>query len=115
MITSLLKSKTALIIIGGVIIGLTAWYVLIRNAGPEEALVQGETVAVGVASPEERAILDTLLQLHEIQLSGNIFTNPAFTALRDFRTEIVAEPIGRRNPFAPLDATEVAEENITGN
>lgn len=93
-------------------IGTVAWYTLAGNADTEGGLVESKTVTAGVASPEERAILDTLLQLRAIQLSGTIFTNPAFAALRDFRTDIVAEPIGRRNPFAPLEATE---EGGTGN
>jgi hypothetical protein len=102
---NIFKNKTTLVVIGGILIGVIAWYTLAGRAEPEGALVQSETVD-GVASAEERVILDTLFQLRAIELSGTIFTNPAFMALRDFRTDIVAEPIGRRNPFAPLDALE---------
>ena len=98
---SFIKNKTFLVIIGGIIIGVAAWYTLTGKSDPT-SLVEQTTVAEGVATPEERAILDVLLQLRAIQLAGTIFTDPAFAALRDFRTEIVAEPIGRRNPFAPI-------------
>lgn len=96
-----MKNKVTLVILGGLLVGVIAWYTL---AGQKETpgLLQETSVEAGTVSAEERAILDTLFQLRAIELSGTIFTNPAFNALRDFRTEIVAEPIGRRNPFAPL-------------
>ena len=107
-----MKSKTTLVIIGGLLVGVIAWYTL---AGQEEApgLLEEKSVEAGTVSAEERAILDTLFQLRAIELSGTIFSNPAFNALRDFRTEIVAEPIGRRNPFAPLAPdTTVPASNV---
>jgi hypothetical protein len=105
----LLKSKTTLVIVGGIIVGLAAWYVFSGTDEPV-GLVRSETVGGGAVGVEERAILDTLFQLRAIQLSGTIFNNPTFTTLRDFRTDIVAEPIGRRNPFAPLGTIETQEE-----
>lgn len=107
-----MKNKITLVILGGLLVGVIAWYTL---AGQEEApgLLQETSVEAGQVSAEERAILDTLFQLRAIELAGTIFTNPAFTALRDFRTEIVAEPIGRRNPFAPLTPdTTVPATNV---
>lgn len=96
-----MKNKITLVILGGLLLGVIAWYTL---AGREEApgLLEEKPVAAGQVSVEERAILDTLFQLRAIELSGTIFNSPTFNTLRDFRTEIVAEPIGRRNPFAPL-------------
>ncbi len=52
----------------------------------------------------ERSLVDTLLQLRAVSLSGGIFADPAFTSLRDFGSQIVPEPVGRSNPFAPLSA-----------
>lgn len=107
-----------LMIGGGILIGVIAWYSLTGDAVPA-GVVQTENVAAGAVSEEQRIILDTLFQLRAIQLSGTIFNNPAFTSLKDFRTEIVAEPIGRRNPFAPLelDAASAAanDEAAKGN
>ncbi|MBI4067988.1 hypothetical protein HY413_01100 [Candidatus Kaiserbacteria bacterium] len=97
-----MKNKMVLIIGGGVMIGLIAWYTLTGDAIPA-GVIQTQRVEQGKVSDEQRAILDTLFQLRAIQLTGTIFNNPAFTSLKDFRTEIVAEPIGRRNPFAPLE------------
>ncbi|MEK7627944.1 MAG: hypothetical protein AAB421_00805 [Patescibacteria group bacterium] len=92
------------IILGVVVLLIIAalWYGISGGASKPETLLATDNVS-GAAAEQERAILDLIFQLREIQLAGTIFNNPAFISLRDFRTEIVAEPIGRRNPFAPLD------------
>ena len=97
------KNKMILVLIGVVIGGFILYRSIAPSAGT--SLIQQQTQQGGAAEARagERAILDTLFQLRAITLAGSIFNNPAFAALRDFRTEIVAEPIGRTNPFAPID------------
>lgn len=96
-------------IVGGILLGGAAWYGMMGGGTKAPAgVVTTQNVAQGAVSDEQRAILDTLFQLRAIQLTGTIFGNPAFTSLKDFRTEIVAEPIGRRNPFAPLELDAAA-------
>lgn len=99
MIDLIKKNKIVLVIVGVLIAGFT-WYGMTggTNSGGDSTL----TTEVVSQSAEERAVLDSLLQLRSIQLTGTIFTDPAFASLRDFRTDIVSEPVGRRNPFAPL-------------
>ena len=114
MIDIIRKNKIILVIIALLLAGFV-WYGM-NGSSPESAtLLEADSVDGTVGSEiaaQERVMLDTLLQLKAIQLSGNIFGNPAFQALRDFRTEIVSEPIGRKNPFAPLgeSAAEAEEE-----
>ena len=50
-------------------------------------------------------LVTTLLTLRAVTLNGTIFTDPAFMSLKDFGKEIVPEPVGRPNPFAPLSAS----------
>ena len=103
MIDLLKKNKIVLIIIAVLVAGFV-WYGMSGSDTPQGGLIKSDELG-GTGSPEttaERAMLETLFQLKAIQLSGSIFSNPAFQALRDFRTEIVAEPVGRENPFAPL-------------
>lgn len=50
----------------------------------------------------EQGIVPTLLALRAVKLDGTIFSDPTFIRLKDFSTEIVPEPVGRTNPFAPL-------------
>jgi hypothetical protein len=54
------------------------------------------------ATESDRDIVNVLLQLRAVTLSGTIFTDPTFMTLQDFGSEIVPEPVGRPNPFAPL-------------
>lgn len=89
----------------GVLLALVGigWYSFLGGGG-EELLSSDEVDGSTEQSAAEREILNTLLELRAIELEGQIFSDPAFTSLRDFSTDIVAEPIGRNNPFAPFTA-----------
>lgn len=107
------KNKIILVVVALLFVGFV-WYGM---SGVEEtpSLLESNSFEGAVGSEvtaQERATLDTLFQLRSIQLLGNIFNDPAFQALRDYRIEIVAEPVGRKNPFAPLTETSpTVEEN----
>lgn len=94
----LLFTVLVVVVIGGV------WYGLSQNAAPEPALLT--TVSARGGSPTEdnadQQLIASLLALRSVSLSGTILQDPAFQSLRDFGTAIVAEPVGRSNPFAPL-------------
>ena len=85
----------------GIIVALGVWFGLSRES-PSNSLLTTENVATAPAG--DKTLIDTLLQLRAVTLSGTIFTDPLFMNLRDFGTQIVPEPIGRPNPFAPLPA-----------
>ena len=110
----LIKNKMILLMMG-VIIGGFVLYKYIRG-DESSSLIQPQKQEISAgARAGERAILDTLLQLKAITLSGSIFENPAFSTLRDFRTEIVAEPIGRKNPFAPIEGLATSSSSTKVN
>lgn len=95
----LLQHKFILIIAGVALAGLI-WYGL-SPSGSEGDLVSSP----GAESAEtNQGIVPTLLALRAVKLDGAIFSVSAFARLRDFSTEIVEEPVGRANPFAPLSA-----------
>ena len=54
-----------------------------------------------VESTVDRELVETLLALRAVTLSGSIFQDIAFQSLKDFGTPIMPEPIGRENPFTP--------------
>lgn len=94
-------NRNILVTVGlGVVVAGGVWYGMTSNSSP--ALLTTEDVS-GVGSTAERELIDTLLALREVSLDGSIFSNPAFLSLRDFGIQIVPEPAGRRNPFAPLE------------
>lgn len=86
---------TALIVVVGI------WYGM-RDAEPSGDLLVTETFT-GPESEVEKDLVATLLELRSISLDGTIFSDPAFLRLADYGSEIIPEPIGRPNPFAPLE------------
>lgn len=85
-----------------VLIG-AAWWGFTSSSSPAPVL---STDAVGVATDTQDAqIVSTLLQLQSVTLSGTIFSDPGFLSLQDFTTQVITEPVGRPNPFAPTSAT----------
>jgi hypothetical protein len=80
--------------------------------GPEEAPLSSETPS-GLPAGEEGDLLSLLLELRSITLSGAIFSDAAFQTLQDFTVNLVPEPVGRRNPFAPIGAASAANSGST--
>lgn len=50
-------------------------------------------------------IIGILNELEAIDLSGDIFKDPAFVTLIDFQRGVGPKLIGRSNPFAPIGST----------
>ena len=97
--SSLFSSNIVIAVIVGLIVVVGAWYMFFSGSGGNDELLA--TTVVSDESAVERGIVDTLLTLRAVTLSGTIFSDPAFGTLRDFGTQIIPEPIGRPNPFAP--------------
>lgn len=101
---ALLKNKLILLLLAGIVLAGVVWYSFMRDK--TEVLL--ETQDLTAASPVDGDVVETLLELRAVSLSGTIFTDPAFMSLQDFGREIVPEPVGRQNPFAPLPGSQVA-------
>ncbi len=94
-------SRNKIVIIGlAILVGVGAWWGLSGNSSPADLLVTEDFTTSSGES--DRDIVTTLLQLRSVSLEGTIFSDAAFQSLQDFGTEIIPEPVGRPNPFAPL-------------
>ena len=101
MTSFLSRNALVIVIIGALALG-GAWYAFSGSGASDDALLRTEVVdEVGSV---ETGIVNTLLTLRAVSLSGTIFSDPTFGALRDFGTQIISEPVGRPNPFAPREA-----------
>jgi len=98
MMNFISQHKIAAILVLVLLIG-AAWYGFTASSAPAPVL---STTDATDTNPADQSLVSTLLQLQAVSLSGNIFSDPAFTSLQDFTTQIVSEPIGRTDPFAPL-------------
>lgn len=89
-----------------VLIAGGVWYGLSQSGAPAPALTttsaDGSPVTSTSGSAADQDLVGTLLTLRAVTLSGTIFSDPSFATLQDFGTTIVAEPVGRPDPFAPL-------------
>lgn len=87
-------TTAALIVI---VVGVIAYFLFGR--GDNSPVV----TAVGAPGSEaEATFLGLASELDTVTFVGTIFTDPRFTSLRDIHTNIIQEPAGRRDPFAPL-------------
>ena len=90
--------KLHILALVGVAVAIGAWWVF--SSGPQDdALLATEGPAGG--GIVDKDLVGTLLQLRAVSLGGTIFSDPAFIELQDFGTQIIPEPVGRENPFAP--------------
>ena len=80
-----------------------AWWGFTANSAP--APVLSTTGLSSATSTQDAQLVSTLLQLQAVTLSGTILNDPGFLALQDYTTQVVSEPVGRPNPFAPLSGT----------
>ncbi|XKT74762.1 MAG: hypothetical protein ACJKTH_01595 [Patescibacteria group bacterium UBA2163] len=62
------------------------------------------TVEQAEEAPTEvgQELIGLLLELRSIQLDTSLFSDERFQSLQDFGQQIISEPVGRPNPFAPL-------------
>jgi len=100
----LIAILVALVILGG------AWYMFSGSSAPAPTLT---TTNVSGESSADKNLVATLLALRAVKLDGTIFSEPAFQSLQDFSTQIVSEPAGRTDPFAPLSQGATASASTT--
>ena len=109
MIETLTRHKLILIVTAVVVAGV-AWYGLSGTSAKTPDLV---TTTTGSKNAAGQVLVSTLLALRAVKLDGTIFSDPSFMSLKDLSIEIVPEPVGRENPFAPLSRQSAPSANST--
>jgi hypothetical protein len=99
---SFLSQHKLIIIVAVIIVVLGVWYAL--SGGSPQTPTLTTTTPSGTASADQE-LVSTLLALRAVKLDGTILSDPSFVNLRDFSTQIIPEPVGRPNPFAPLSVS----------
>jgi len=101
---ALIENKTLIIIVVLVALG-GAWFWLSgSNDDTQDILSSTDATGGQTSGGSEDDLFVSLLELRSINLDDQIFANPAFASLRDRGTDIVGEPVGRENPFAPFES-----------
>ncbi|MSR70441.1 hypothetical protein EXS62_00090 [Candidatus Kaiserbacteria bacterium] len=96
-------------IVGVILLGLVYY---VWTSSSSTALLSDSSTQT---SPISQEILTTLSSLHTITLEKGktIFTDPIFVSLTDYSKTLPAEPAGRRNPFAPVDFSQLSSATTT--
>ncbi|MDP6387839.1 MAG: hypothetical protein QGG63_00980 [Candidatus Pacebacteria bacterium] len=101
------KYKISILIITIAIVAGAAYTILFSEK--ESALLVAERPEDSV-STQESDLLTLLLDLRSVKLDESVFSDPVFKSLVDFGQELVSEPVGRENPFAPINLDRNAGE-----
>lgn len=105
----ILKHKLLAILIV-LVVAFGAWYLLSGSQTSAPVL----TAAQGAGTPSgAQNLVASLVSLRSVNLSGAIFSDPAFQALQDDTTPVQPEPVGRPDPFAPLSGGAQASASTT--
>lgn len=95
--------KNLLFALGITILLFVAYMVFMRGSDEPTALTASQGMTTEQASLETQALLATLRELKSYNVDGKIFDDSRFDSLIDFRVELIEEPTGRPNPFAPIE------------
>jgi len=98
MLDIIKENKVVLIVIALIIVAF-AWFGLSDRTPTSSSLLTSQSRSDNIVIDQE--ILSVLLDMRSIRLDSSIFENAAFASLRDFGRDIIPEPVGRTNPFAP--------------
>lgn len=94
------KYQNIFIIVALVVIAFVGYTLFFAEEGTDASLTVEQAGEVQTEVGQE--LIGLLLELRSIQLDASLFSDDRFQSLQDFGQEIVSEPVGRPNPFAPL-------------
>ncbi len=100
------KGNTKIIVVVSVLIIVAlSWLTFSKPKTQDEQLMQyGDATQM---SEIEKDMINMLSTVGKIEINNDLLKNRAFTVLQDRSRRITEEPIGRPNPFAPIDYAAV--------
>ncbi|MFA6602092.1 MAG: hypothetical protein WCT02_04515 [Candidatus Paceibacterota bacterium] len=91
--------KTYLIIGGVVIVAALAYFYFVGSKAPADTAL--DTVDTNEQEVGTR-VFSLLGQINAIRIDTTFFAGPVYKTLKDNTVEVVKQPVGRPNPFAPI-------------
>src|SRR3989344_4647536 len=99
------KNKKTQAITAGVVVALIIIIWMVVGGGGGSAPEDPSLTAVA-SDPVEliigRDMLAALDKMKAVRLDTSFFSNPVYKTLQDFTVQIPKQPVGRRDPFAPI-------------
>lgn len=91
-------NKNKVLLIALVIVAVVGFYLFKGKGTPPVATTQ----AGGAGGVGQELVIE-LNRLRALQnINTDIFKDPAYTSLQDYTQSVIAQPVGRVNPFAPI-------------
>lgn len=109
-----IKQHKIITLIGVVLVVGAAWAVLSGGGETQSSSLLGSSLPASLdgnvtVSSADRELQETLTKVRAIELNSTIFNEPAFLNLQDIGQQIISEPVGRENPFAPISSGSGAQ------
>ncbi|MFC1733482.1 hypothetical protein ACFL6I_24550, partial [candidate division KSB1 bacterium] len=80
-------------------------YSMFFDGGSNGSVLTSQSASVRGGGDNELLLI--LVNLRSITLDDALFRDPAFMNLVDFGQQLVPEPTGRQNPFAPVGSDSI--------
>ncbi len=108
---TLKKFKTLIIVVVVVIIAFIA-YSQLKPASPttgQSSVVRqtGTTGSTGATDGPSKGFATQLLAIQNIKFKTTLFSDQVYLSLDDFSRDLIPQPTGRPNPFAPLGQNDI--------
>jgi len=101
------KGNTKIIaLVSVLVIFALAWLTMRKPSSSEADIMQYKDENM---TEIEKDVINTLAQVGKINLDDSVLKSQAFAQLVDISRSITEEPIGRANPFAPVDPNAILE------
>lgn len=100
------KYRTVIIIIVVLAVAFVIYSFFVKGDEGDDLLVSN--TAQTPASVVSNEIISALNQIESLRLSQEIFSDPVYLNLKDRSQVIPEEPIGKRNPFDPINSNAPA-------
>ena len=105
------KGNTKVIVAVSVLIILAlSWFTFSKPKTQDDSIMKYDNPDL---SATDKKILETLSSVGNIDIDPQVLEDPAFRLLQDRSRQITEEPIGRANPFAPIDPNAILEAQST--
>lgn len=93
--------KNLLFALGLAILLFLAYMIFFKNEDTATLSVSGGGISPQ-AELKTQELLATTQKLESYKIDGTLFSDARFKSLVNFRIELIEEPTGRENPFAPI-------------
>lgn len=103
LIETLKKYKLMLGLTVLIVVGFFVYTIFISEPFPEEDTLVTTSPERSEVEAVTIDLLTLLLSLKTLEIDTSIFSDDRFKSLIDFSVELVPQPIGRPNPFLPLE------------